>query len=183
MTNQYSEKELREKFAEVDPIVKSLANKYASTGMISFDDAYCAGLEGAWKGIQKDKQDAKLTTYCFWWIRAYIKKEMTRQVNASKRFVSLDTPCDEDGRHTKVELIEARPVELIPPIITQLDWKGYLSCREEDVLTLLQDGNSPSEIAQMYEVSRQRICQLRDKAYKKLVAVGILPELPKKRKK
>jgi len=74
-------------------LVLSVANRYANLGL-TVDDCFQAGIIGFIHGINKydPEMGTKLTSYCTWWIR----QRITREISNTGRIIRIPVPVSTD---------------------------------------------------------------------------------------
>ena len=133
----------------------------------------------------------KFSTYAFYWINKHIQRFLNHEPDA---LVSLDMEFTDSSEHLLLsDTIADRPTILggqtIPHIDTKIEheelqskvWQllASLPPREREVLRLLygmdlRRSYTVSEVAKMLRISKVRVCQLRDRALKRIHDTGVI---------
>ena len=133
----------------------------------------------------------KFSTYAFFWINKHIQRFLNHEPDA---LVSLDTELTDSSEYLLLsDTIADRPTILggqtIPHIDTKIEHEelqskvremlSHLPEREREVIRLLygmdlRRSYTVSEVAKMLRISKVRVCQLRDRALKRIHDTGVI---------
>jgi RNA polymerase primary sigma factor len=131
----------------------------------------------------------KFSTYAFFWINKQIQRFLNHEPDA---LVSLDTELTDSSEHLLLsDTIADSPTILGSQTIQHIDTKieheelqrqvremlSHLPEREQEVLRLLygmdlRRSYTVSEVAKMLRISKVRVCQLRDRALRRMHNTG-----------
>lgn len=150
-----------EKLAELFPLVKSIALKYASNTQ-PLDDLIQEGLIGVIKAVDNydDSNQAKFSTYAVYWIRKYILDFIAK---------NNDGPMTEywENKHD----IEVEANSSKEDIMIEFP-DNFPFLEKEVIIKLYQYEFTLSEVAKQLKLPRERIRQIREKALRRLKAIG-----------
>ena len=133
----------------------------------------------------------KFSTYVFFWINKHIQRFLNHEPDA---LVSLDMELTDSSEHLLLsDTIADRPTILggqtIQHIDAQMEYEeqqskvrhllASLPPREREVIRLLygmdlRRSYTVSEVAKMLRISKVRVCQLRDRALKRMHDTGVI---------
>lgn len=151
-----------EKIAELFPLVKSIALKYASHNH-QLDDLMQEGMIGVIKAVDNydNSSDAKFSTYAVYWIKKYILDYIAKDSNSpfSEYHENLHQ-TDLDTIQTTKETISIE----FPP--------NFPSLEKKVIILLYQNEFTLAEVAKNLNLSRERVRQIREKALRRLKACG-----------
>ena len=133
----------------------------------------------------------KFSTYAFFWINKQIQRFLNHEPD---NLVSLDMEITDSSEHLLLsDTIADRPSLLgsqtIPHIDAKMEYEelqrqihkmlSTLSAREQEVIRLLygmglRRSYTVSEVAKMLHISKVRVCQLRDRALRRMHDTGVI---------
>ena len=133
----------------------------------------------------------KFSTYAFYWINKHIQRFLNHEPDA---LVSLDMELTDSSEYLLLsDTIADRPTILGGQTIQHIDTKieheelqskvremlSHLPEREREVIRLLygmdlRRSYTVSEVAKMLRISKVRVCQLRDRALKRMHDTGVV---------
>ena len=173
-------------------MVINIARQYQRPG-VEMLDLIQEGNIGLIKAVDKfdPTRDTKFSTYAFFWINKHIQRFLNHEPDA---LVSLDTELTDSSEYLLLsDTIADRPSLLGSQTIQHIDAKieheelqrqvrqmlSRLPEREQEVLRLLygidlRRSYTVSEVARMLRVSKVRVCQLRDRALKRMHDTGVI---------
>ena len=151
-----------EKIAELFPLVKSIALKYASNNH-PLDDLMQEGMIGIIKAVDNydETKDTKFSTYAVYWIKKYILDYIAKDSNLSF------TEYNENQHETEHDTIENNSDTIsieFPPNFPTLEKKV--------IIELYQHEFTLSEVSKQLNLPRERVRQLREKALRRLKSYG-----------
>ena len=149
-----------QKMAELFPLVKSIALKYADYNN-DVDDLVQEGMIGVIKAVDNftEEKDTKFSTYAVYWIKKYILDYLNRNSTTSHfEYSELDD-------YTEDEVQEENTISLdFPDNFPELEKKVIVQLYEHE-FTL-------SQVAKNLSITRERARQLKEKALRRLKAFG-----------
>lgn len=153
-----------EKIAELYPLVKSIALKYASHNH-PLEDLMQEGMIGVIKAVDNYDQtsDAKFSTYAVYWIKKYILNYISKDTN------SVFSEYNEN-------LHDPQSQQISPPTNTiSIQFpSNFPKLEKQVIIQLYQDEFTLSEVARELNLPRERVRQLREKALRRLKACGYI---------
>lgn len=157
-----------EKIAELFPLVKSIALKYASNNH-PLDDLIQEGMIGVIKAVDNfdETKDTKFSTYAVFWIKKYILSYISKESNLP--FTEYNENLHDSGTSSKETSTENNMIAFPP---------NFPILEKKIIIKLYQHKYTLSEVAKQLEISRERVRQLRELALRRLKSHKINIDLP-----
>lgn len=143
------------------PLVKKIAGQYSGLG-IPFEDLVQEGMVGILEAAKRFREDkgAKFSTYAVFWIKKQILQAIEQEKKASFNSSELIDHLHEDKKQTRE--FDKKKRLVLPETMPALEKKILILLYEEE-WTL-------REIATEFNLSREKIRQLKEKGLRRLRA-------------
>lgn len=144
------------------PLVKSIAQKYIKYG-IPFDDLVQEGLIGLLEAKKrfKENKETKFSTYATYWVKKKILRTLELERKTSLNALSLD------GNIDIAQDLAEKPHPEKPSTKINLP-KGFPEIEAKVLRLFFEQGKNLKEIAEVLEIPRERIRQLKQRGLRRL---------------
>jgi RNA polymerase sigma factor (sigma-70 family) len=141
------------------PLVRSIAAKYNKLG-VPHEDLEQEGMIGLLEAAEKydENKGAKFSTYATYWIKKYILEAVKKEKKSTYKTSALNEEITEDKIENKSK-----------PYNNKLKFPDGMPDAEKLVIKLLyEDQLTLKEISEQLGISRERVRQLKEKAFRRM---------------
>ena len=148
------------------PLVRSIANKY-KTDVLSLEDLIQEGFLGILEAERKydASKGVQFNTYASYWVKKYVLAAIRNEIDRSNRIDFLE----EDVVQEIAEL-KTKEAKLLENGCEDSQVKGLDDAEQKVYYYSIVEQKSLSEIAELMNISRERVRQIKQKLIRKIKA-------------